>query len=84
MWVSGKLGFVDCFFTHFPSGCLKLFCIVTINAVVVMGVFVFIGASLAGMPNGYVISTVAAHVPIIVIFDGVGSIVALLLWLDVV
>ena len=75
---------MDCFFTDFPSGCLKLFCIVAINAVVVMWVFVFMGARLAGMPNGYVISTVAAHVPIVVIFDGVGSIVALLLWLDVV
>ena len=68
-------------FADFPSSSSVLLSIVTIDAVVVLWVVCLVRARLAGVPVGDIISTVAAHIPVVVVLGcvGVGCILALLL-----
>ena len=52
-----------------PSHCLVLLCIVAINGIIVMGAFMLVRAGLASMTNGYVITAIATHIPVIVVLD---------------
>src|SRR5210317_1461390 len=69
--------------TDFPSSSSILLSILAVDVVVVLRVVCLVWACLAGVPGGDIISTVAAHVPIVVILGSVGIRCVLLLLLSI-
>ena len=74
LWIRWELRLMLPRFRHLPSHRFILLRIVPINGIVVMRAFMLVRTRLASVPNRHIIPTVAAHVPVVVPFDGIRSI----------